>query len=83
MPLSKFQCKTSIDVGKLANDPLVSPSKFVEWQHLFFSKLSGRDFSVGPKKEHVKFGVKWVPFKVVNVLNTYGSYLRYIFVIQI
>ena len=27
--------------------------------------------------------LNWVPFKVVNVLNTYGSYLRYIFVIQI
>ena len=65
-------------MGKLANDPLVSPSKFVEWQHLFFSKLSGRDFSVGPKKEHVKFGVKWVPFKVVNVLNTWIIFEIYI-----
>ena len=38
---------------------------FVDWQHMTFTKMNGRSFSLGPSKEQLKLGVKWVPLKVI------------------
>ena len=64
VPVAKLKCKTSLNVAKLAKSASVSPSMFVDWENMEFSKVTGRDFSSGPRKEHLKLGVKWVPLKV-------------------
>ena len=62
--MAKFQASSSRAVAKLAKVEAVSPSLFVDWSHMLFNKTTGRDFSSGPHKDHLKLGVKWTQLKV-------------------
>ena len=60
----------SRQVAALTESDMVSPSDFVKWVHMqITTKQSGTDFTRGPLKEHLLLGAKWLPLKVLVMIQ--------------
>ena len=60
----------SRQVAALTGRDMVSPSDFVKWVHMqITTKQSGTDFTRGPLKEHHLLGAKWLPLKVLVMIQ--------------
>ena len=70
MPVSQLQSHMSRQVAALTESDMVSPSDFVKWVHMqITTKQSGTDFTRGPLKEHLLLGAKWLPLKVLVMIQ--------------
>ena len=60
----------SRQVASLTGRDMVSSSDFVKWVHMqITTKQSGTDFTRGPLKEHLLLGAKWLPLKVLVMIQ--------------